>query len=98
MGKRVFFLFTFPPSSSSSLSGQRALFSHAPLLHSADCACAGVFVHVQVCLLPKVEAFSVGQNGEGRTQRPLCTDQHDSERQTNGCSSLRSYVCPVVCK
>jgi len=39
-------------------------------------------VHVQVCLLPEVKAFSVGQNREGGAQRSLRTDQDDPERRT----------------
>lgn len=43
-----------------------------------------VGVHKQMCLygLPEVEALSVGKNRKGSTQRPLSTDEHDSETQT----------------
>lgn len=41
-------------------------------------------VHKQMCLygLPEVEALSIGKNRKGSTQRPLSTDEHDSETQT----------------
>lgn len=41
-------------------------------------------VHKQMFLygLPEVEALSVGKNRKGSTQRPLSTDEHDSETQT----------------
>lgn len=34
------------------------------------------------CWLPEVDAFSVGQDREGSTQRSLGTDQHDPAAQT----------------
>lgn len=35
-----------------------------------------------MCWLPEVDAFSVGQDREGSTQRSLSTDQHDPATQT----------------
>lgn len=55
-------------------------------------------VHKQMCLygLPEVEALSVGKNRKGSTQRPLSTDEHDSETQTNTHQWLSCYdICPA---
>lgn len=76
MFKSTFHKYFFPPAISPLVMSNPVSWFH----HERQ----KVGVHKQMCLygLPEVEALSVGKNRKGSTQRPLSTDEHDSETQT----------------
>lgn len=49
-----------------------------------------------MCWLPEVDAFSVGQDREGSTQRSLGTDQHDPATQTRTHTHISGSVVVTV--
>lgn len=69
--------FSSPPpffSVATSTSSPQSPLTLCPAWQDAKGGC--------VCWLPEVDAFSVGQDREGSTQRSLSTDQHDPATQT----------------
>lgn len=49
-----------------------------------------------MCWLPEVDAFSVGQDREGSTQRSLSTDQHDPATQTRTHTDTHTHISGSV--